>query len=157
MQITIPSQLNTINNTQNYPKEISRQGEVPKIVILNTDAKFTSNFWKGLFIGLGTQLNSITSYHPQTDGYTKITNQILEDIVFMYAMDQLTKWEYYLHLVKFSLKNSYQAFVKISSFEVLYRWKFHTLLSQRQPEDGHILGPDILRKMEQVVKMVRHY
>jgi hypothetical protein len=37
---------------------------VPKEIVLNKNSKFTSNFWKGLFKGFGTNLNFGTTYHP---------------------------------------------------------------------------------------------
>ena len=72
---------------------------VPKIVILDRDAKFMWNFLKSLFKGLSTQLNFSTTSHPQTDGQTKRVNEFLEDMVRMYVMDKPSKREYYFHLV----------------------------------------------------------
>ena len=51
---------------------------VPKLIVSNRDTKFTGNFWKVLFKGLGTQLNFSTTYHIQTDGKTERVNQVLE-------------------------------------------------------------------------------
>ena len=52
-------------------KEIFRLHDVPKVIIVDRDVKFTMNFWKALFKGLGTQLNFSTAYHPQTNGQTE--------------------------------------------------------------------------------------
>ena len=82
---------------------------VPKIVILDRDVKFTSTFWKSLFAGLETMINFNTSYHPEMDGKTKRTNQIIEDMLRMYVMKKPTKWDDYLHLVEFAYNNGYQA------------------------------------------------
>ena len=48
---------------------------------------------------LGTQLNLSTAYHPETDGQTERVNQVLEDMLRMYVMDQQSRWEKYLPLV----------------------------------------------------------
>lgn len=37
---------------------------VSKKIVLYRDANFTSNFWKELFVGLGTELSFNTTYHP---------------------------------------------------------------------------------------------
>ena len=37
---------------------------------------------------LGIQLNLSTTYHPKTDGKTEKVNQVLEDMLRMYVMDQ---------------------------------------------------------------------
>jgi hypothetical protein len=47
-----------------YMREIARIHGIPKTIVSDRDPKFTSNFWKGLFKGLGTNLNFSTSYHP---------------------------------------------------------------------------------------------
>jgi hypothetical protein len=49
-------------------KEIARPHGVPKEFVLDKDPKFTSNLWKGLFKGFGTNLNLNTSYHPDSHG-----------------------------------------------------------------------------------------
>ena len=69
-----------INIADIFMKEIFRLHGIPKVVISDRDVKFTGNFWKSLFKGLDTQLNFSTAYHPQTDGQTERTNQVLEDI-----------------------------------------------------------------------------
>jgi hypothetical protein len=51
-----------------YMREMARLHGIPKTIVLNRDAKFTSNFWKGLFNGFGTNLNFSTTYHPELDG-----------------------------------------------------------------------------------------
>ena len=51
-----------------FMKEIFSLHGFPKAIIFDKDTKFTSKFWKGLFVDLGTKLNFITTYHPQLDG-----------------------------------------------------------------------------------------
>ena len=86
-------------------KDIFRLHGFPKAIVSDKDPKFTSKFWKGLFAYLGTKLNFSTSYHPQTDVKIERVNQVLEDMLHMYVMDKLSKWEDYLHLVEFSYNN----------------------------------------------------
>ena len=53
-----------VNITHIFLKDIFRLDGVPKVIISDRDVKFTENFWKDLFKGLGTQLNFIIAYHP---------------------------------------------------------------------------------------------
>ena len=46
-----------------FIKHVVRFHGVPKKIMSYKDAKFTSNFLKELFAGLGTEFASITSYH----------------------------------------------------------------------------------------------
>jgi hypothetical protein len=53
------------NIVEIHMKEVIRLHGVPKKIVSNKDPKFTSNFWKGLFKGFGTNLNLGTTYHPK--------------------------------------------------------------------------------------------
>ena len=98
-------------------KEVVKLHGVPKAIVSDRDPMFTSNFWKGLFKGFGTHLNLSTTYHLESDGKTKRTNKIIEDMLRMYVMDQPSKWEDYIHLVEFAYNNGYQVSLKMSPFE----------------------------------------
>ena len=97
--ISIKSTHKTDDIEKIFMKEIFKLHGLPKAIVSDRDAKFTSDFWKGLFVDLGTNLNFSIAYHPPTDGQTKRVNQVLEDMLHMYVLEKPTKWEYYLHLV----------------------------------------------------------
>jgi transposase InsO family protein len=95
------------NIAESFIKEIARFHGIPRTIVSDRDTMFTSNFWRGLFKGFGTNLKFSTTYHPQTDGKTKRVNRIIEDMLRMYVMDKPSKWEDYLHLVEFAYNNGY--------------------------------------------------
>jgi hypothetical protein len=126
---------------------------IPRTIVSDRDTKFTSNFWRGLFKGFGTNLNFSIAYHPQTDGQIERVNQIIEDMLRMYVMDNPSKWKDYLHLVEFSYNNGYQASSRMCPFESLYGRKFDTLVRWDNPEYRVVHGSELLKDMEdQVVK-----
>ena len=108
-----------------------------------------SNFWKGLFKEFGTNLNFSTTYHPQIDGQTKRVNQVIEDMLRMYAMDWPSKWEDYVYLVKFSYNNGYHASLKMSLFKALYGRKRNTPVSWDNPVDILVIGLEMLKDMKE--------
>jgi hypothetical protein len=59
-----------------FLKEVARLHGIPKTIVSDRDPKFTSNFWKGLFKGFGTNLNFSTTYDPESDGHTKRVNRV---------------------------------------------------------------------------------
>jgi transposase InsO family protein len=126
--------------------------ECLRTIVSDRDPKFTSNFWKGLFKGFGTNLNLSTTYHPESDGKIERTNRIIEDMLRMYVMDQPSKWEDYIHLVEFSYNNGYQASLKMSPFEALYGRKCNTPVSWDNPADKAVVGPELLKEMEEKMK-----
>jgi transposase InsO family protein len=54
---------------------------VPMKIVSDRGSQFTSKFWEKLHENMGTKLNFSSAYHPQTDGQTERTNQILEDML----------------------------------------------------------------------------
>jgi transposase InsO family protein len=53
---------------------------VPKKIVSDQGSQFTSRYWQKLHECLDTRLNFSSAYHPQTDGQTEWTNQVLEDM-----------------------------------------------------------------------------
>nr|GEW32487.1 reverse transcriptase domain-containing protein [Tanacetum cinerariifolium] len=106
--------------TRLYIKEIVSRHGVPISIILNRDSHFTSRFWQSLQDALGTQLDTSTTYHPETDGYSERTIQTLEDMLRACVIDFRKGWEKHLPLVEFSYNNSSHASIKAAPFEALY-------------------------------------
>jgi len=90
------------NIADTYLKEIARLHGMPTTIVSDKAPKFTSNFWKGLFNGFGTNMHFRTTYYLESYGQTKRVNQVIEDMLRMYVMDKPLKWEDYLCLVEFS-------------------------------------------------------
>jgi hypothetical protein len=59
---------------------------VPKKIVSDRGTQFTSRFWKRLHESMDTKLNFSSAYHPQTDGQTERTNQVLEDMLRVCAL-----------------------------------------------------------------------
>ncbi|GBG70955.1 hypothetical protein CBR_g8255 [Chara braunii] len=72
-----------------------RDHGLPLSIISDRDPRFTSRFWRRLHEVYGTQLRFSSSYHPQTDGQTEITNKTLGDILRKIVRDD-QQWD--LHL-----------------------------------------------------------
>jgi transposase InsO family protein len=54
---------------------------VPKKIVSDRGTQFTSRFWKRLHESMDIKLNFSSAYHPQMDGQTERTNQVLEDML----------------------------------------------------------------------------
>ena len=116
---------------------------------------FPSKFWKILFAYLGTKLNFSTVYHPQTNVQIERVNQVLQEMLHMYVMEKPTKWEYYLHLVEFAYNNGQQTSLGMSPYEALYERRCRTLVTWDNPMNRIVLGPELLKEMEQEVVKIR--
>ncbi|KAA0036552.1 ty3-gypsy retrotransposon protein [Cucumis melo var. makuwa] len=65
----------TAKNPKRLHSDLVRLHEVPVSIVSDRDACFTSKFWKGLQLALGTRVDFSTTFHPQTDGQTERLNQ----------------------------------------------------------------------------------
>jgi hypothetical protein len=111
--------------------------------------------WEQLHDSLDTKLRFSTAYHPQTDGQTERTNQVLEDMLRACAIQYGTSWDKCLPFAEFSYNNSYQASLKKSPFEALYGRKCRTPLYWDQIGERQVFDPDIVKEAEQLVQQVR--
>jgi hypothetical protein len=64
-----------------------------KIIVSDRDLIFMGKIWIELFSCFGTQLAHSSSYHPQSDGKTKIVNKCLEGYLCCFASDKQTRGE----------------------------------------------------------------
>ena len=64
-----------------YIRDIVRLHGVPVSIVSDRDPRFTTQFWKSFERAMGTQLRMNTVFHPQTDGQSKRTIQVLEDML----------------------------------------------------------------------------
>ena len=72
---------NAENLARLYISEIVRLHGVPLSIIPDRGTQFTSMFWRTLHAELGTRLDLSTTFHPQTDGQSERTIQVLEDML----------------------------------------------------------------------------
>nr|GFA00497.1 retrotransposon protein, putative, Ty3-gypsy subclass [Tanacetum cinerariifolium] len=80
-------------------KEIVCRHGVPVSVISDRDSLFTSMFWVSLQNALGTQLDLSTAYHPEMDGQSERTIQMLEDMLQACVIDFGSSWDKHLPAV----------------------------------------------------------
>ncbi|WVZ93956.1 hypothetical protein U9M48_039905 [Paspalum notatum var. saurae] len=109
---------------------------VPKRIISDRGSQFNSRFWEQLHDSLDTKLRFSTAYHPQTDGQTERTNQILEDITA---------------LVGTSLSSQSEK----SPFEALYGKRCRTPLFWNHTGEKQVFGHNIIQDAEQQLRIVQ--
>ena len=61
-----------------FLREVWRLDGLPSEIISDMDAKFSGEFWESLCKALGIKRRMSTAYHPQTDGQTERSNEVLE-------------------------------------------------------------------------------
>ena len=81
-----------------YISKVVRLHGVPLSIISDRGTQFTSKFWKTLHAELGTRLDLSTAFHPQTDGQSERTIQVLEDMLRTCVIEFGGHWDSFLPL-----------------------------------------------------------
>ena len=75
------------------------------------DPRFTAHFWKSFQKAMGTRLTMSTAFHPQADGQSERTIQVLEDMLRSCVLDHKGSWEE--HCIQ-------MASIQMALYEALY-------------------------------------
>ena len=138
-----------------YIREIVRLHGVPVSIVSDRDPRFTAQFWKSFQKAMGTQLSMSTAFHPQTDGQSERTIQILEDMLRACVLDLKGSWEEHLPLIEFAYNNSYQASIQMAPYEALYGRPCRSPICWTEVGESSITGPDLIRDTSEKVGMIR--
>jgi hypothetical protein len=103
-------------------REVFRLHGLPKTIVSDRDSRFMSTFWQELFRLVGTALTPSTSYHPQTDGQTKIVNKWVEGYLRNYVSGQQKAWVRWLHLGEYCYNTTHHMSIGMTPFRALYSY-----------------------------------
>ncbi|XP_059288700.1 uncharacterized protein LOC132042096, partial [Lycium ferocissimum] len=73
---------------------------------------------------LGLDLS--TAFHPQTDGQSEQTIQVLEDTLRACIIEFGGHWDQFLPLAEFAYNNSYHSSIDMALFEALYGRRYRS-------------------------------
>jgi hypothetical protein len=99
-----------------YLKHVFAKHGVPHDIVSDRGKLFVSKFWSSLCKLLGIKSNLSTAYHPETDGQTERTNQILEQYLRLYINYQQDDWVSLLPLAEFAYNNTPHSATMVSPF-----------------------------------------
>ena len=88
----------------------------PSHVTSDWGSKFVSSFFRTLGKALDMKLHFTSGYHPEGNGQTKCTNQILEQYLWIYCNYQHSNLSNLLLLVEFAYNNALNMTTGVSSF-----------------------------------------
>jgi len=103
-----------------FMEKVQKLHGISKIIVSDRDPIFTRHFWTELFSCLGTQLAHISSYHPQSNGQTKIVNKCVEGYLRCFVSDKRTQWFKWLPLVEWWYNTYFHTATKMTPFMALY-------------------------------------
>ena len=140
-----------------YIREIVRLHGVPVSIVSDRDPRFTAYFWKSFQKAMGKRLTMSTTFHPQTNGQSERTIQVLEDMLQACILDHKGSWEKHFPLVELAYNNSYQARIQITPYEALYERLCRSLLCWTEVGESSITGPDLIRDTSEKVSLIQQH
>ena len=95
------------------------------------------------------------AFHPQIDGQSKRTIQVLEDMLRACVLDLKGSWEEHFPLVEFAYNNSYQASIQMEPYEALYGRPCRSPICWTEVGERFITGPNLIRDTFEKVDLIR--
>ena len=149
----IPARMNdTAAETASlFFKEIVALHGMPKCIISDRDAKFTSEFWTSLFKCMNTTLHFSTPYHPQTDGQSERAIRTINNMLRTYMSQFERDWVELLPSVQIAYNNAQNATTRYSPFYMNYG--YHPTLPQTHVNPQSLVNNDVTNYVTQVQRV----
>ncbi|KAJ9534162.1 hypothetical protein QJQ45_002156 [Haematococcus lacustris] len=103
-----------------YIDHVFKYHGLSKVTISDRGATFNNQFWIEVRKLIGVDPAFSTAYHPQTDGQTERTNQIVEEMLRHYILPTQEDWPRHLAFAEFAINNSWQESIQSTPFLVNY-------------------------------------
>ena len=140
---------------QLYICEIVQLHVVSVSIVSDREPRFMTYFWKSFQKAMVAQLTMSTAFHPQTNGHSERTIQILEDMLRACVLDLMASWEEHLPLVEFAYNNSYQASIQMAPYEALYGRLCRFPICWTEVGESSITDLDLIRDTYEKVNLIR--
>ena len=136
-----------------YISEIVRLHGVPLSIISDRGTQFTSMFWRTLHAELGTRLDLSTAIHPQTDGQSERTIQVLEDMLRACVIEFGGHWDNFLPLAEFSYNNSYHSSIQVLEVKFIKEKLLAAQNRQKEYADRKVRDLDFMEGEQVLLKV----
>ena len=118
--LPIPHPFTATQVAQVFLDHVYKLHGLPKTIVSDRDKIFMSLFWQSLFKMLQVQLKYSSSYHPQTDGHTKIVNKCLETYLRCMTGEQPKDWVKWIPLAEYWYNTNYHSATNTTPYEIVY-------------------------------------
>ncbi|WMV14597.1 hypothetical protein MTR67_007982, partial [Solanum verrucosum] len=104
---------------------------------------------------LGTRVDLSTALHPHTNGQSKHTIQVLEDMLQACVLEFGGLWDQFLHLAEFAYNNNYHSNNQMAPFEALYGRRYHSPVGWFESTEPRPQGTDLIQEALDQVKVIQ--
>ena len=153
--IPVQSLFSVVRLARIYIWEVVRLHGVPVSIISDRGSQFTSSFWRTFQDELGTRVDLSTTFHPQTDGQSERTIQVLEDMLRACVLEFGGQWDQFLPLAEFAYNNSYHSSIQMAPFEALYGRRCRTPVGWFESTEPRPRGTDLIQEALEQVRVIQ--
>lgn len=104
---------------------------------------------------MGIRVELSTTFHPQTDGQSERTIQILEDMLRACVIDFGGSWDQFLPLAEFAYNNSYQSSIQMAPYEAFYGRRCWSPIGWFEPGESRLLGTELVQDALDKVRIIQ--
>ena len=97
-----------------------------------------------------------TAFHPQTDGQSERTIQVLEDMLRACLIDFGDRWDRHLPLAEFAYNKNYHSSIQMAPCEAFYGRRCSSLIGWLDSAEMNYLDTDWLRNAMDQVRMIQY-
>jgi hypothetical protein len=101
-----------------FIREIFPHYGFPLTIVSDRGPQWNSDLFRAICDRAGVRLTLSTAFHPQTNGLTERTNEVVTAALRHYVTADLNNWDEYLPLVEFALNSSYHEAIKTTPFRM---------------------------------------
>jgi hypothetical protein len=116
----LPAQFTAYKVAELFINMVCKIHGLPRSIVTDRYPIFISKFWPDLFKFSGTLLRMSSSYHPQTDGQTEVTNRTIEQYLRAFVHDKPNIWFRFLPWAEYHYNTSYNTASGLSPFQVMF-------------------------------------
>jgi hypothetical protein len=106
---------------------------LPQEVISDRGSTWHNKFWKHVCRIVGMRHYMSTAYHPQTDGQSERSIQVLKDVLRSYVGPHQNDWDVWLPLAQFAVNNSWHESIQNTPFYINHGMHPRTPMTVRMP------------------------
>jgi hypothetical protein len=130
---------------------------MPKTIVSNKDAIFTSSFWRKLFHLHGITFAFSSAYNPQSDGQTEALNKCLETYLQCYVGVRPKEWSAWLPMAEWRYNTNHHSSTGITLFEAMYGYSPPYLLSYVPGTSTNIVVDTQLRDHNTIINLLKEH
>ena len=104
---------------------------------------------------MGSRVDLRTTFHPQSDGQSERTIQVLEDMLRACVLEFSGQWDQFLPLAKFAYNNSYHSSIQMAPFEALYGRRCRSPVGWFKFTEPRPRGTDLIQEALEQVRVIQ--